>query len=169
MSDGNVEQIGVPSEIYNFPATAFVASFVGTLNLVSAGVIDPTTGRVSVGGQEVRTAKAITGAQAGDRITLALRPEGISLGEGDPGANRLRGTIDDISFLGSIVRLRMGVPAEGGGPPMEVSLDTFNEPHLQLPAVGGEVTVSFPPEACFVLAGSVGTSVPAAEEIGAEV
>ena len=37
MSDGRIEQIGTPSEIYNFPATAFVASFVGTLNLVSAG------------------------------------------------------------------------------------------------------------------------------------
>ena len=40
MSDGRIEQIGTPSEIYNFPATAFVASFVGTLNLVSARVID---------------------------------------------------------------------------------------------------------------------------------
>jgi putative spermidine/putrescine transport system ATP-binding protein len=169
MSDGNVEQIGTPSEIYNFPATAFVASFVGTLNLVQAGVIDPASGRVSVGGQEVRTSKAITEAQAGDRLTLALRPEGIDLGDGDPGANRLRGTIDDISFLGSIVRLRMSVPAEGDAAPMEISLDTFNEPHLQLPTVGGEVTVSFPPEACFVLAGSVGTPVPAPEEVGAAV
>ena len=42
MSDGRIEQIGTPSEIYNFPTTAFVASFVGTLNLVSAGVIDAT-------------------------------------------------------------------------------------------------------------------------------
>ena len=37
MSDGRIEQIGTPSEIYNFPATAFVASFVGTLNLVDGG------------------------------------------------------------------------------------------------------------------------------------
>ena len=41
MSDGRIEQIGTPSEIYNFPSTAFVASFVGTLNLVTAGVIEP--------------------------------------------------------------------------------------------------------------------------------
>ncbi len=137
MSDGNVEQIGTPSEIYNFPATPFVASFVGTLNLVPAGVIDPATGRVSVGGQEIRTSKAITDARAGDRITLALRPEGIGLGEGDPGENRLRGTIDDISFLGSIVRLRLSVEGDAGAAPSEVSLDTFNEPHLALPPIGG--------------------------------
>jgi len=168
MSDGRIEQIGTPSEIYNFPATAFVASFVGTLNLVEAGVIDPGTGRVSVGGQEVRTAKAIDEARAGDRITLALRPEGIALGEGAPGANRLHGTIDDISFLGSIVRLRMSVPDGEGGPPKEISLDTFNDPHLSLPPVGGTVTVSFPLEACFVLTGSVGAPPPPAEA-GAEV
>ena len=44
MNEGHIEQIGVPSEIYNFPTTAFVASFVGTLNLVSAGVIDAGRG-----------------------------------------------------------------------------------------------------------------------------
>jgi putative spermidine/putrescine transport system ATP-binding protein len=169
MSDGNVEQIGTPSEIYNFPATPFVASFVGTLNLVPAGVVDAATGRVSVGGQEIRTFKAITDARAGDRITLALRPEGIGLGEGDPGENQLRGTIDDISFLGSIVRLRLSVEGDAGAAPSEVSLDTFNEPHLALPPIGGFVTVSFPPEACFVIAGSAGAVVPAPEAVGAEV
>ena len=45
--------------------------------------------------------------RAGGRVTLALRPEGISLGEGREGSNRLRGTIEDINFLGSIVRIRV--------------------------------------------------------------
>ena len=36
MSEGRIEQIGTPFEIYNFPATPFVASFVGTLNAVEA-------------------------------------------------------------------------------------------------------------------------------------
>ena len=40
MSEGRIEQIGTPAEIYNFPATPFVASFVGTLNLVAARVVD---------------------------------------------------------------------------------------------------------------------------------
>src|SRR6202795_209651 len=40
MSEGRVEQIGAPADIYNFPATPFVASFVGTLNLLAVGVID---------------------------------------------------------------------------------------------------------------------------------
>ena len=68
MSEGRIEQIGTPSEIYNFPSTAFVASFVGTLNLVNAGVIDAGAGRLSIDGQEVRTSKAVTGAGADGRV-----------------------------------------------------------------------------------------------------
>ncbi len=90
MNEGHIEQIGVPSEIYNFPTTAFVASFVGTLNLVSAGVIDAAAGRVSIAGQEIRTNRAITSVAAGEVVTLALRPEGISLGEGSEGSNRVQ-------------------------------------------------------------------------------
>ena len=67
MSEGRIEQIGTPFEIYNFPATAFVASFVGTLNLVAAGVIDAGPGRLSLEGQEIRTTKAVT--EAGRRWT----------------------------------------------------------------------------------------------------
>src|SRR6476646_1238755 len=107
MSDGRIEQIGTPSQIYNFPATAFVASFVGTLNLVNAGVIDAPTGRLSIDGQEIRASKVTTNASNDGRVTLALRPEGISLGEGDPGSNRLTGTVEDVNFLGSLVRIRV--------------------------------------------------------------
>ena len=169
MNEGHIEQIGVPSEIYNFPTTAFVASFVGTLNLVSAGVIDAASGRVSVAGQEIRTNRAITTAAAGDVVTLALRPEGISLGEGPEGSNRLRGTIDDINFLGSIVRIRLHLnDGADGKAPTIVALDTFNEPHLMVPTVGADVTVSFPREACFVLGASRDSAV-ASEDVGATV
>jgi putative spermidine/putrescine transport system ATP-binding protein len=169
MNEGHIEQLGVPSEIYNFPTTAFVASFVGTLNLVSAGVIDAASGRVSVAGQEIRTNRAITTAAAGDVVTLALRPEGIALGDGPEGSNRLHGTIDDINFLGSIVRIRLHLnDGADGKAPTSVALDTFNEPHLMVPTVGAEVTVSFPREACFVLGASRDSAV-ASEDVGATV
>jgi len=146
MSDGRIEQIGSPSEIYNFPATSFVASFVGTLNLLAARVVDPSAGRLSVEGQEIRAAKPISGARSGEIVSVALRPESISLEEGPEGTNRLRGPVVDVSFLGSIVRLRIRL---GDGP--TVSLDTFNDPNLTLPPIGEAVTVSFPPEASLVL------------------
>ncbi|HEY7589724.1 MAG TPA: ABC transporter ATP-binding protein [Candidatus Limnocylindrales bacterium] len=153
MSEGRIEQIGTPAEIYNFPATRFVASFVGTLNLLTAQVVDARAGRLSVHGQEIQAAKPIDDGHGG--VSIALRPESIELGE-NGGSNRLRGPLEDVSFLGSIVRMRVGL---GNG--TAVSLDTFNDPHLALPAVGETVTVSFPREACLVLASA---SAPAPAE-----
>jgi putative spermidine/putrescine transport system ATP-binding protein len=147
MSEGHIEQIGTPAEIYNFPATSFVASFVGTLNLLDARVIDAPTGRVSVEGQEIRTAKPVTVAGNGGVIGLALRPEAIDLGEATNGQNRLQGTVEDISFLGSIVRIRLHI----GDGATTVSLDTFNDPNLKVPGIGETVTVSFAPAAGLVL------------------
>jgi putative spermidine/putrescine transport system ATP-binding protein len=169
MSDGRIEQIGTPSEIYNFPSTAFVASFVGTLNLVTAGIVDAGAGRLSIEGQEVRTSKVVSDVPSDRLVTLALRPEGMALGEGAPGANRLRGTVEDINFLGSIVRIRLRL-GEGvdGREATVVAMDTFNEPYLQLPSVGEDVTISFPPEASFVL-GAARDGATASVEAGAEV
>ncbi len=169
MSDGRIEQIGTPSEIYNFPNTAFVASFVGTLNLVTAGVVDAAGGRLSIDGQEVRTSKAVTDAGSDGRVTLAVRPEGIELGDGETGANRLNGTVEDINFLGSIVRIRVKVgDGSDGATPTIIALDTFNEPHLRIPGVDETVKISFPPEACFVL-GAARDGALASSEAGAEV
>jgi putative spermidine/putrescine transport system ATP-binding protein len=146
MSEGRIEQIGTPSEIYNFPATPFVASFVGTLNLLNAKVVDPAGGELEIEGQRIRAAKAVA-ASSGATVSVALRPESIELGE-NGGTNRFHGPLQDISFLGSIVRMRMGL----GNDSTSLSLDAFNDPNLELPPVGDQVTVSFPPEACLVLA-----------------
>jgi len=145
MSEGRIEQVGAPADIYNFPATSFVASFVGTLNLLDGKVIEAGAGRLSVEGQELRAARPITDARDGTTVTVAIRPESVELGEAG-GANRLRGPVEDISFLGSIVRTRIGL-----GDGASLSLDTFNDPQLNLPAVGEVVTASFPPEACLVI------------------
>jgi putative spermidine/putrescine transport system ATP-binding protein len=146
MSEGRIEQIGTPAEIYNFPATPFVASFVGTLNLIAARVVDAATGRLSAEGQEIRAARPITEARDGGIVTLALRPESIELGEGG-GSNRLRGTVEDVSFLGSIVRTRVKL----GDSDSTISLDTFNDPNLSPPAIDEVVTLSFPPESSLVI------------------
>jgi putative spermidine/putrescine transport system ATP-binding protein len=145
MSEGHIEQIGSPFEIYNFPTTSFVASFVGTLNLFDARVADAGTGRLVVGDQEIHASKAITTAGTGATVKVAVRPESVSLGDGPEGSNRLRGAIDDVSFLGSIVRLRIRFGEH------TVSLDTFNDPNVRPPDHGSSVTVNFPREACLVL------------------
>jgi putative spermidine/putrescine transport system ATP-binding protein len=144
MSEGRIEQVGTPFEVYNFPSTGFVASFVGTLNVLPAVVVDPGEGRLNVAGQEFRISKAVA-ARTGSTVSLALRPEMVSLGEAG-GPNVLRGTVDDVSFLGSIVRIRIKV-SEG----VLVTVDEFNEPTLVLPELESAVAVSFPAEGPLVL------------------
>ncbi|MEO6208168.1 MAG: ABC transporter ATP-binding protein [Candidatus Limnocylindrales bacterium] len=149
MSDGRMEQVGTPFEIYNFPSTAFVASFVGTLNAVEARVVDPRAGALTLGGHPVRTTSALTGA-VGEAVMVALRPEMITLDgiDGAPkeGANLLPATVTDIAFLGAVVRVSTRI-----GEATLIDVDTFNNPNLAVPPAGSTVQLSFPPEAILVL------------------
>lgn len=149
MCEGRVEQIGTPFEIYNFPRTPFVGSFVGTLNMLIANVIDPTHGRLAVDGQEIITTHPIA-ASAGQSISIALRPELITPEISPDNANQLRGTIEDIMFLGAIVRVRVRIDRN------VLHCDIFNNPHLSLPQRGQPINLSFPHEACLLL-GAPGT------------
>ena len=160
MSEGRIEQIGSPAEIYNFPATPFVASFVGTLNLIQVTVVDGSTARLSVGDQEIIGSRP--GAGSGQRATVALRPEAVALGEAG-GSNRLRGTVEDVSFLGSIVRTRLRIAADA-----TLSFDQFNDPSLSTAVVGETITVSFSPESTLVLEGRA-SNTAAIEEAIAEL
>jgi len=148
MSNGRIEQIGTPFEIYNTPATSFVASFVGTLNALPATVVDPATGTVTVSGQTIRLARSIPAA-AHSTVEIALRPEILTLREGGADANRLTGSVQRVTFLGAIVRVRIQLDGDGGS----VAFDTLNNPHLSVPAEGERVTVSFPREGVLLLGG----------------
>src|SRR5262245_992179 len=145
MSEGRVEQIGAPFEIYNFPKTSFVASFVGTLNILRGEVADPARGVLRVDGQEIVAARGLEPARVGEPRSIALRPETVSLDEAATSGNRMRGTVEDVNFLGPIVRVRVRFAEH------VISLDTFNNPTLTPPRLGQAVTVAFPREAVLVL------------------
>jgi putative spermidine/putrescine transport system ATP-binding protein len=143
MSKGVMEQVGTPFEIYNYPSTPFVASFVGTLNQLRCTVVDSATGRLSFDGQELTTTPPISQSK-GASVLLMLRPEELRLGP-EGGENRLTGKVESVNFLGSVVRVGINL---GGAP---VTLDIFNERKLKLPHVGESYTLSFPPHACWVM------------------
>ena len=130
MSEGRIEQVGTPFEIYNFPNTRFVASFVGTLNVVDAKVLDAARGRLSVDGQEVVSARPIDQAGNGDIVQLALRPELISMAPAQEDDNRFDVRVENITFLGSIVRIQVRLDKD------KIFFDTFNNPNLVLPQPG---------------------------------
>ena len=179
MSEGRMEQVGTPFEIYNFPSTAFVASFVGTLNVLPGVVVDSATGELTVASQPIRLRAGFEGSR-GREVRVALRPEMVSLGAGANGDNRLTGKVTDVSFLGSIVRIRVGLGAEhehaeGGTHAGSMTLaehgtvvvlDEFNEPTLKLPQLEDTVTISFPQEGPLVL--DAKAPVESVEELIAE-
>jgi putative spermidine/putrescine transport system ATP-binding protein len=147
MYSGKAEQVGTPFEIYNRPSTRFVASFVGTLNILKAKVLNGALGTIAIDGQEVVAMGMKTDAASGAERSVALRPEAVSLNGAGGRRNRLDGTIEDVNFLGSVVRVRVRF-AENS-----VSLDTFNNPNVPPPKHGDKVTVSFAPEDLLVLEG----------------
>jgi len=95
-NEGKIEQVGTPAEIYERPASPFVAGFVGTSNLISG-----------------EPAKRITGSEQ----TFSVRPEKIHLGAVDenPGGDMVSvdGVIRDVVYLGLFTRYLVEI--EGGG------------------------------------------------------
>ncbi|KAA1182818.1 ABC transporter ATP-binding protein [Rhizobium tropici] len=137
MNAGRADQIGTPFEIYNTPATRFVASFVGTLNLIEGKVVDPVSNRIMIGDQGVTLKQSVTAYKPGDTVSLALRPEAGSLAESAKGDTALTGEVSSAHFLGSVIRTRMNVAGN------TISFDMFNSPGMMPPSVGEKVTLRF--------------------------
>ena len=103
MDKGRVLQVGTPEDVYERPATRFVADFLGEANLLDAEIV---AGGARVAGVVVCVE---TAAAAGAKATLALRPERVSLADDGDG---LPGVVEEVIYAGSelkyIVRLSDG-------------------------------------------------------------
>jgi putative spermidine/putrescine transport system ATP-binding protein len=141
MSAGKIEQVGTPFEIYNFPNTAFAASFVGHLNLIPVTVEDST--HCTFNGQTLAFGQPTTYSK-GQKARLAIRPEEFHLGQAE-NRNSLEGKVESVNFLGAIVRVRVDLNGA------TVSVDLFNERQMSLPTVGEAVTVTFPAHSCWLI------------------
>ena len=150
MYDGNVEQVGTPFEIYNFPTTTFVANFVGSLNTAVAQVTDPAKGLLNVDGVQFSSAAKMDGLEKGHKVRIAIRPERFSFASEVRKANVVDCRIENITFLGSVVRVHMLIGNSN------FTMDTFNYPSLELPRIGATEQVTCSREAVLLL-----------EEIGA--
>jgi putative spermidine/putrescine transport system ATP-binding protein len=145
MNAGLIEQVGTPFQIYNFPETAFVASFVGTLNTTTAEIVDCTKGILTLDGIRLETADDLNHRQNGDRVRMAIRPERFSFASEGKKANIIDCTIENITFLGSIVRIQVLLGTA------KFYMDTFNNPFLELPRIGDKTQITCSREAVLVL------------------
>jgi len=110
MNAGKVEQAGAPWDIYYRPRTAFLADFVGSVNLVPAKVLDVADEvmTIEVGSQHASVRRpAGVAVAAGQEVKLCLRPESFTIGPSAASTGRgieLSGTIVRRAFLGDTMR-----------------------------------------------------------------
>ena len=134
MRHGAIEQVGSPQDVYERPATPFVADFLGKVNVLKG---------VAAGGGRYRVGLAdlelpVDGFAAGDPVRIYLRPEDRHI-EGDLARlpNRLSGRVDHIEYLGTVCMAE--VACEALGQPMVVSM-SLNQLHDLGIREGGDLT-----------------------------
>ena len=146
MYEGKAEQVGTPFEIYNFPKTQFVANFVGSLNNADAEVVDTGNGILAMDGVHFKTADAeMADRRKGDKVRISIRPERFSFAAEPMKDNVVDCTIENITFLGAVVRIQISIGNT------KFNMDTFNNPFLELPAIGAKQPVMCSKEAVLVL------------------
>ncbi|HVQ08613.1 MAG TPA: ABC transporter ATP-binding protein [Allosphingosinicella sp.] len=138
---GRVVQFGTAAELYQQPATMFVAGFIGSprMNLLDAMVVRAGADGVTVrlkGGAELRAAVIAGGAKAGDAVTLGIRPEDLR-----PGPGALAASVTLIESLGNIRFAYLD--SEATADPLIVQLAPGEGV-----AEAEKVTLSARPEAC---------------------
>ena len=102
MNAGAMEQIGSPEEVYETPATAFVADFLGKANMLAGTVtaVDNGTATVSLAAGQTVTVTSPKTLAPGAAVTVVVRPQKLSVGPAAT-SNRLAGRVVSTSYLGS--------------------------------------------------------------------
>ena len=140
MSDGHIEQLGPPEELYERPATPFVAGFLGASNLLP-GVVE---GADAVRLQDGTLVRAQVNGKTGP-VAAGVRPEKINIGRGG-GVNELAGTVVETAYIGVATQLVVSTTA-GTVHVFAQNIDTGG----RVPAPGSNVILSWSPESTFVV------------------
>ena len=110
-SDGVIQQLGAPDEIYSLPANPFVAQFIGDNNAIIARVVsvEDTNCSVKVEGEGSNIFRSLLAGpvKVGELATLSIRPERIVVAPSSNLPNRTEATIRQIIYLGDHIRLRV--------------------------------------------------------------
>lgn len=146
MNEGRVEQCGTPEDVYERPASSFVASFMGTSNLVP-GIY--RSGEVVVDQGPTLPVGTRTGVTEGSRVSLSIRPEKIWLSDFEPGMALVNGVIRETVYSGPtttyLIELAPGIT-------LSVLEQNTDRSRMEDRWSGGEsVEIGWKPEHCLVL------------------
>jgi spermidine/putrescine transport system ATP-binding protein len=165
MHAGRLLQVATPRELYERPAEAFVADFVGSLNVLPGRVAEVRDGvavlqplGIEAGPVTPRMTVAAPGTAGpmlapGDVVRVAIRPERVAVapmsadpGVADPRATTLAGTVEQVVYLGAVTQL---IVTTAGGPPVVVQ-QTSDDRSAGMTR-GSRVILCWQPDAAFVL------------------
>jgi iron(III) transport system ATP-binding protein len=154
MSEGKIVQEGQPHDIYQRPATRFVAEFVGNTNLVEAEVVKASDGgrarlRSRLGDLDADGARPVVDGQ---KVIISIRPENLRIVAADLVAeNTIDATVTEIAFLGEFLDVRASV----GGEVLQIRA------HPGLVAEpGSALRLQVPPADVAILADPIATDTP---------
>ena len=144
MNHGRIEQVGDPEDVYERPATTFVAGFIGVSNLMP-GVVKSAGARGEVLLDSGATVSAdVDGLQDGERCHAVVRPEKLRLGDGGRKDPTVEGLVESSLYLGTSTQLIVKLPDDVR---MTVLVPNADEAERQkLPGGGATVKVSWTPE-----------------------
>jgi iron(III) transport system ATP-binding protein len=149
MNQGRIEQVGTPQQIYRDPASAFVADFVGKVNVLSA--VAEGAGRFRVGSVLLHAATGATAVAPGTRVKLYLRPEDVLVDGAMPGnPDAVPGKVSKVEFLGAFCLVTVAlIGAEDQ--PLVVNLSRHRSDEMNL-SEGAQLQVGLPPDCMRLLA-----------------
>ena len=162
MNAGNVEQIGTPTEIYDRPASVFVAGFIGQANLWhgrQTGRANRDYVEVEVLGATLKARPGDTTIETGGHATVMVRPERVRVSMGPPTGDivAVPAKVVDLTFQGPVLRLSLAAP-DGSA----ILAHIGPEQDLPMLRPGDEVYAGWSPEASLVLPAA---DIPTTEDL----
>jgi putrescine transport system ATP-binding protein len=158
MDAGRLEQVATPRELYEAPASRWIAEFVGDINLFEGQVQQGENGRLAIATRDAGTVFVAAPRQpiAKTNVCVAIRPEKIKLSRRGPASdavnahaiNRLEGVVTDVGYLGGITTYKVKLDT---GAVLRSAM--ANTARLDLDAYGPShrVVAWFAPDDCVVL------------------
>ena len=162
MKDGLVQQVATPRELYERPANAFVAGFIGTSNVLT---VRPDSVRDGLAVMDLGNGDRIcapdTGVGSGGETKIIVRPERMRVwgGRDGEGMSRVQGTIAEVVYLGSMTQLIIDLKTGERVTVHELNDDLTGA----LPRTGDPVVVQWAAESSFVIDDTAAVNVAAGE------
>lgn len=151
MNQGRILQVDSPMNIYEKPTTRFVADFVGETNFITAKITKIIPGelvKVAVGDLQVDVRHRTNGVHYGDTVTVAIRPEKLTLMPSNGGYESLPAVVSEVTFMGTDTRYIVDMPSGD-----KAAVRVQNTGYHRAPSfhVGDTVTVGYDKEDAQIL------------------